>query len=168
MALIRSYVTYHGYPTIRTELKINGKVSPDDMMIIINPKLSVSISSGIDAEIEKFANAIDFNGLARMADTLSSNAKTPTATAIKSRYSFCRAKYNPQDGTITVTNKGGSGVEDLSYITVSVNGTNLPTSLDAKTGSVVTAYGTADSKNHIVAVATFKDGIQQVIFDTYV
>jgi len=164
-------ITYHGFPTLQVEFADNRKVTMIGRSIMINPKRSIEIDAGglntpseIDAEIEKFANAIDFNGLAGIAYTIPSITTTP----IKSRTVLVGAKYNPQDGMITVTNNGGSGVEDLSYITVSINGTNLPTNLDAKVGSVVTAHGTADLKNHIVAVAAFKDGVQQVIFDKFV
>jgi hypothetical protein len=171
-SFVYSGTMYHGYPSIRAKVAIEGVLIELSQKIIVHPKLTVLIAvkrdnmseSDADAEIEKFANAIDFNNI---AVTGGSSIDSPPQTA-KTRIVKVTAQYNQQDGMITITNNGGSGIDELSYITISVNNANLPVKLDSKSGSVVTTKGTSATKNHVTATATFKDGGQQLVLDIYV
>lgn len=171
-----SFINYHGYPTWRYDVDLSFFYTDGGNAIVykilVNPKMSVDIvsfqrgqglsKSEADAEIEKFANAIDFNGIIAIGKT----EPTPTM-AHASRNIRVTVKYNP-DGTITVTNNGGPDIGDLSNISVSVNGNYVPTNLDAKAGSVITVEGITGSKNRIIAMATFNDGAQQIVYDNFV
>jgi hypothetical protein len=159
-------ITYHGFPTLQiTFADKKTSVVGIGRMIVINPKLSIEIDAGngsepeVDARIGKFANAIDFNGLALVGDT--GVTHIPTTNPVSHTISVT-ARYS-QDGTITVTNNGGKDVADLTTLTVSVNGA-APVSLGATAGSKITVQGIAGSKNQVIATGTFRDGVQQVVF----
>ena len=79
-----------------------------------------------------------------------------------------------QGQNIVVTNNGGPDIQDLSAYNVSVaynNGSTgtfaLPTNVGA---SIKFPNGTTPSagKDHIIVTATFTDGTQQVVLDTFV
>jgi len=76
---------------------------------------------------------------------------------------------------ILVTNNGGPDVADLSSFNVSVaynNGsTGNPTGLMNTVGSSIkfpNGTNPAGGKDHVIVTATFTDGTQQVVLDTFV
>lgn len=175
---------FHDYPATRIEITDkDGDLIDVLQSITINPKIIVSVNvltmkaafkslgmsnqelsnfqttskSEFNAEIEKFVNAMDLNGIAKVGTTANAITKPISLTA----------QYHP-DGTITVTNNGGPGTEDLTLITISVNGGKLRDKLDPHAGSVVTIQGIPGSKNRIIAVGTFRNGTHQVVLETYV
>jgi hypothetical protein len=165
-------INFHGYPA--SHAIINATDSFQDIVrISVNNRLFVTITalgstkeysvSEADADIEKFANAIDFNAIAMMKNNNPSFARVETTN----RPISMTAQYNP-DGTITVTNNGGPGTVDLTIITVSVNGGTLRDKLDPQAGSTVTVQGIPGSKNRIIAVGAFRNGTHQVVLETYV
>jgi hypothetical protein len=174
--------TYRGYPATRIEVTDNdGDVIDVFQSITINPKIIVSVNvlsyegifksldlsnqsmsnyqgtpkSTFDAEIDKFVNALDLNGIITVGNTANTITRPISLTA----------QYNP-DGTITVTSNGGPAAADLSVITVSVNGGKLRDKLDPQAGSTVTVQGIPGSKNRIIAVGAFRNGTHQVVLET--
>jgi len=78
------------------------------------------------------------------------------------------ATATQQGTTITITYQGGADAGDVVGLNYSINDQGLLSDLGNKTGSSVTnASGTSD-KDHVVVIALFTDGSEQVILDTYV
>jgi len=82
-----------------------------------------------------------------------------------------------QQGTdIIVTYQGGSDANKVSGLAWSINGSNQTATGEAFSSLTVGATGTnssltsaeAANQQHIVVTATFTDGAQQVILDTFV
>ena len=72
-----------------------------------------------------------------------------------------------QTGTsVIVTYQGGSDASDVSTLTCFVDNTEVSFT-GTNVGATATGTGT-DDKNHVVVVATFTDGSEQVILDTNV
>lgn len=183
VTLAESTLTYHGYPATKVlfiDNQNNNKIIGIYVVMILDPKLDVVIGidnpdgksiSELDAQIEKFASSMDFQGLTQKVRTQPFITITPT-TVETMVYNIIKpisltARYNP-DGTITVTNNGGTANADLSVIRVSVNGGKLRDKLDPQAGSSVTVQGIAGAKNRITAVGTFRNGTYAVVLDTNV
>jgi len=169
-------VFYQGYPAVRYYRTGIGPV--ESLIIFVNNRVSVGMNFGssqgqyshsvADTDLEKFANAIDLNGIAMMENSGAAiNNPSITSTPIMNRIIAVTAQSN-KDGMITITNYGGQDSGDLLFITLSINGADVPTKLGSKTGSVTTVQSTAGSRNHVIAIGSFKDGTHQVVLDTYV
>ncbi len=77
------------------------------------------------------------------------------------------------DDKIIVTYEGGPDQNSLSSTTplkVTLNGGEgfTPFTAPTKVGDMVSATHTGDGQDHVIVVATFNDGTQQVILDTYI
>ena len=134
---------FHGYQAVKETLFFNNIGTIEGIFVGVTNRVGVGIVytnpnslSEADADIEKFANAIDFNAIAMMENNNPSFARVETTN----RPISLTAQYNP-DGTITVTNNGGPGTVDLTIITVSVNGGTLRDKSDPQAGSTVTVQG---------------------------
>jgi len=66
--------------------------------------------------------------------------------------------------TITIVYNGGP---DHAYVQNVTANCNSSASI-SNVGDTITCTGTAGKNDHVVVVATFKDGTKQVILDTYV
>jgi archaeal type IV pilus assembly protein PilA len=78
-----------------------------------------------------------------------------------------------QGQNITVTNNGGPDIADLTSFNTTVykndGGTvNDATNLTKIVGSITKFTSSASGKDHVVVVALFNDGTNQVVLDTYV
>jgi len=72
------------------------------------------------------------------------------------------------NGMITIQNMGGPDVYDVTSFRVTVDGLEPATPLGPQMGSTINVQGKSGSKNHVIVLATFKDGVQQVVLDEYV
>lgn len=77
------------------------------------------------------------------------------------------ATVSRQGNTIVITYQGGPDASMVSGLHYGI-GTADKTWNSPKIGDRVTLSGGPTGKNHVIAVATFTDGVQQVIIDTYV
>jgi len=77
---------------------------------------------------------------------------------------------SPTTQEIIVTYHGGQDANEVDDIIVTwLDDTTSTSSLGSTVGNSVTYGGTASAgKDHVVAVAKFKDGSSQVVLDTYV
>ncbi len=73
-----------------------------------------------------------------------------------------------QNGLITIQNAGGRDAGQVLFVNVSLDGVELPSRLTSVIGSTVTAQGLTGQPNRVMATATFKDGTQQLVLDTYI
>jgi len=71
--------------------------------------------------------------------------------------------------TISITYRGGPDHPYVIGLNVTQCGTNTtPASLSVQVGATHTCDGTPGRNDHVVVVARFADGTEQVILDTYV
>jgi hypothetical protein len=72
-----------------------------------------------------------------------------------------------QGNTIFITYQGGQDASELSRIEYGIGTTNHQW-ISPKIGGSVTLSGGTAGKDHVIASGIFKDGVQQVLLDTYV
>lgn len=77
------------------------------------------------------------------------------------------ATVSQQGNTIVITYQGGQDATMVSELHYGI-GTADKTWNSPKIGDSVRLSGGTTGKNHVIAVAMFTDGVQQVIIDTYV
>jgi hypothetical protein len=93
-----------------------------------------------------------------------SNIQIPTVTQIRTY--IVAATVTQQGNNIVITYQGGQDATMVSELRYGI-GTADHKWNSPKIGSSVTLPGTS-GKDHVIVVATFTDGVHQVILDTYV
>ena len=103
---------------------------------------------------------------------------------VKTTYTVAATAGHPAANTITVTYMGGQDADYVTIINVSVDGVELNEGTTSAPGTWPTWMGTpvavgstlayteaaisSDRTNHVLAIAKFSDGAEQVILDVYV
>jgi flagellin-like protein len=75
------------------------------------------------------------------------------------------------DDTVEVTEQGGANFNEVSLISIDCDTTTTgfeATDATPAIGNVVSCDGVTTGQDHIIVVATFDDGSEQVVLDTYV
>jgi len=79
------------------------------------------------------------------------------------------ATATQQGNNITITYQGGADAGDVVGLNYSIGDSDLVPGPTNKTGaSVSNSTGVTSGKDHVVVIALFTDGSEQVILDTYV
>jgi len=71
-------------------------------------------------------------------------------------------------GNITFTFQGGPDATEVAYLNSTVNGLHPESESSVSVGTTWTSEGATAGRDHVIVVATFFDGSQQVVLDTYV
>jgi len=72
------------------------------------------------------------------------------------------------DDTINVVYQGGPDHVSLSYINVSVAGTECNNNSSPKVGDLISCTNGTTDRDHVIVTGTFTGGTTQVLVDTYV